>query len=147
MNITSSEFKKRETIPTKFTCDGESVNPPLEFKIKEGLGVISFVLIMDDPDAPGGTFTHWIVWNINSDCTGVPEGTVPIGGVEGINSGGKIGYYPPCPPSGTHRYFFKLFALDTKLDIPEGSDRQTLEKAMKGHIIDQAELIGLYSRE
>lgn len=146
MKITSPAFQNNQQIPPKYTCDGEAINPPLIFDSEEDLSPVCFALIMDDPDAPSGTFTHWLIWNINGDCDGVPEAAVPLGGIQGMNSGGKTGYYPPCPPSGTHRYFFKLFALDIKLNLQEGASRIELEKAMNSHIIGKTELIGTYSR-
>ena len=140
MNVTS-EFDMNGKIPEKYTCDGEEVNPPIYI---EGIPVDaeSLVLIMDDPDAPVGTFDHWIVWNIEPG--NIEENSVP--GVQGKNSFGKTAYGGPCPPSGEHRYFFKLYALDTKLDLPEGSDKEAVEKAMEGHVVEMGELIGLYSR-
>jgi Raf kinase inhibitor-like YbhB/YbcL family protein len=105
----------------------------------------SLALIMDDPDAPGGVFTHWLLWNIDPQIKLIPEGLVPDGSVRGTNSMGHVNYDGPCPPSGTHHYHFKLYALDSKLDLEIGADRNTLENAIKAHLIDQAELIGLYS--
>ncbi|MFH1547217.1 MAG: YbhB/YbcL family Raf kinase inhibitor-like protein [bacterium] len=146
MKITSPEFNNNQKIPTEFTCDGENINPPLSFDSEEKFWPHSWVLIVEDPDAPGETFVHWLVWNIDPDCAGVPKDTVPLGGVEGLNSTGKIGYMGPCPPSGTHRYFFKLYALDTKINLPDGSTKEEVEKTIEEHVIDSAELVGLYSR-
>jgi len=145
IKLTSSAFSQGGIIPQKYSCDGEGINPPLAL---EGVPdqVKSLVLIFDDPDAPGGTFTHWLVWNIDPKITEIAENSIPQNGVVGRNSGGKTGYFPPCPPSGTHRYIFKIFALDSILDLPAGSNRAKLESAMQNHIIDQAELQGKYSR-
>jgi len=144
MTISSSEFQANETIPTKYTCDGEDINPPLEFSdVPESAK--SLALIVDDPDAPGGTWTHWILWDIDSKTAKIEENTLPKA-TQGITSFGDVGYGGPCPPAGTHRYFFKLYALDVKLDLPGGVNRSLLEDAMKGHVIEEAQLIGLYSR-
>jgi hypothetical protein len=142
MKLTSSEFLDNQQIPKKFTCQGEDVSP--ELKIAEVPdGVKSLALIMDDPDAPGGTFVHWVVYNIA--LTGrIGEGAVP--GTQGMNDFGKQGYGGPCPPSGTHRYVFKLYALDDNLDLPEGLSKEDLEKAMADHVLAQTELIGLYAK-
>jgi hypothetical protein len=145
MTITSPAFKNNKHIPAKYTCDGENVNPPLEIKDVPG-NAQSLVLISDDPDAPGGTWVHWTVWNIDPKTTEIAENSVPEGAVEGVTDFGKPGYGGPCPPPGTHRYFFKLFALDTKLDLSENTTAKDLEAAMEGHIIEKAELIGLYRR-
>jgi Raf kinase inhibitor-like YbhB/YbcL family protein len=140
--ITSPAFENNKLIPKKYTCDGEDVNPPLNIKgIPEG--TISLVLIVDDPDAPMGTWDHWIVWNI-PPVSKIDENSVP--GVEGLNDFRKHSYGGPCPPSGTHRYFFKVYALDTKLDLSSNSRKKDVEKAMKGHILAKGELVGLYSR-
>ena len=145
LRITSSAFADGEAIPPKYTADGDDVNPPL---IISGVpeGAQSLVLIMDDPDAPMGTWDHWIVFNIPADTSEITEDSVPAGAIQGRNSWGRSDYGGPAPPRGTHRYFFKLYALDTKLDLPAGSKKTRLEAAMKGHILADAELIGLYSR-
>lgn len=145
MKITSSVFQYGERIPKRYTCDGEDVNPPLQFHdIPQGAK--SLVLIMDDPDAPGQTWLHWTVFNIPPQTTTIDEGDLPQEAKEGKTSFGRTGYGGPCPPSGVHRYFFKLFALDTILDLPHGATLQELEEAMNGHILAQAELMGTYSR-
>jgi Raf kinase inhibitor-like YbhB/YbcL family protein len=142
IKVFSSAFESNGTIPRKYTCDGESINPPLEFSgIPEDAE--SLVLIMDDPDAPKGTFTHWIVWNIEPVAK-IGEDSVP--GVEGMNSLGKIGYGGPCPPSGTHRYFFRVYALNRQLELKAGAGRKELESEMIGHIIGEGELMGKYNR-
>jgi len=110
-------------------------------------GTQSLVLIVDDPDAPMGTFLHWLVWNINPDISFIEEKSLPHGAMQGRNDFGKESYGGPCPPSGTHRYFFKVYALDKKLDLPEGSKLSQIQKAIQGHITDEAQLIGLYQRK
>lgn len=144
MQITSSAFTNNGSIPSKYTCDGEDISPPLSF-VNIPKNAKSIALIMDDPDAPVGTFVHWVVWNISPDKTTISEGE-KLPAIQGRTDFGKIGYGGPCPPSGTHRYFFKLYALDNILGLTEGSTKQDLEKAMINHIIDQAKLIGKYSR-
>jgi len=148
MILTSSAFKNNESIPRKHTCDGGDINPELLIQyVPEGTE--SLALIVDDPDAPNGTFVHWLVFNVASKTTSVKEESVPAGSIEGMTSFGKIGYGGPCPPQGKpHRYFFKLYALDVPR-LPEFGtlpNKATLEAAMKGHIIESAELIGLYKR-
>lgn len=132
-----------ELIPAKYTCDGENVSPPLRFGDIPS-GAQSFVLINDDPDAPMGTWVHWVVYNIAPTVTDVPEGMIPAGGAEGKTSFGHPGYGGPCPPAGTHRYIFKLYALDTIVRFAETPTAEELEYAMQGHILARAELVGLY---
>lgn len=146
MKITSPAFKNQELIPAKYTCDGENINPPLEISDIPP-GAQSLALIMDDPDAPLRTWVHWLVWNINPEIKKISENSVPQGSVEGKTSFGKPGYGGPCPPSGTHRYFFKAYALDTLLDIVPNAGKAGLEKAMEGHILAKGELVGMYSRK
>jgi Raf kinase inhibitor-like YbhB/YbcL family protein len=143
MKLKSPEFENNQLIPAKFTCDGEDINPPL---IIDGVpeGTESLALIVDDPDAPMGTWVHWVVFDIPV-IPKIEENSVP--GKEGINDSGGRNYGGPCPPSGTHRYFFKIYALDTLLNLKEGISKEQLEKAMQGHILDNAELIGLYKRK
>lgn len=145
MQITSSAFKNNESIPAKYTCDGENINPPLQFSAVPETAK-SLALIMDDPDAPRGTFVHWTLWNISPEQKEIAANSVPAGTVEGLTSFGKPGYGGPCPPAGTHRYFFKLYALDELLDLNPDADKAKLEQAMEGHVLAQAELVGLYSR-
>lgn len=145
MKLSSLAFQNNGYIPLKYTCDGENVNPPLEISGVPA-GTQSLVLIMDDPDAPLGTWIHWTLWNINPETKEIKENSVPPGAVEGMTSFGKPGYGGPCPPSGTHRYFFKLYALDTTINLNQQADKKLLEKAMAGHILDKAEIIGLYKR-
>ena len=145
MKITSSAFQQGANIPPKFSCDGPNTSPPLQIA-DIPTEAKSVVLIVDDPDAPGGLFTHWAVWNISPQTSTIAEGSTPKG-VQGTNDFGKSGYGGPCPPSGMHRYYFKIFALDRELDLPFGAKRSQLEAAMKGHVIAQGELIGRYSRK
>jgi Raf kinase inhibitor-like YbhB/YbcL family protein len=143
LNVKSPAFENNKPIPSKYSCDGDEVNPPL---IIEGIpqATKTLALIVDDPDAPMGTFDHWIVWNIPPEGK-ITENSVP--GTQGLNSGGQQSYIGMCPPSGTHRYFFKVYALDTKLDLkPNQTHKKDLEKAMQGHILAKGELIGLYRR-
>lgn len=141
----SSAFQHQQTIPDRYTCKGDDVNPPLQF-LEVPDNAQSLVLIVDDPDAPGGTWDHWVVFNIEPRTLGVEENSMLSSGTEGKNSWGNRSYGGPCPPSGTHRYFFKLYALDKLLDINDASDKKAVEKAMQEHIIDTAELIGLVSK-
>ena len=145
MKVTSSAFTEGGNIPGKFTCDGPDTSPPLKI---EGAPAEAkaVVLIVDDPDAPSGLFTHWLVWNIDPKTESIAEGSPP-GGVEGRNDFGKTGYGGPCPPSGTHRYFFKIFALDQQLNLHAGARRKELDAAMKGHVTGQGELMGRYARK
>jgi len=145
MKITSSAFQQGGSIPSKFTCDSTDTSPPLQIE-EIPPAAKSLALIVDDPDAPSGLFTHWIAWNIDPKTTSIGEGSAPKG-VPGTNDFGKSGYGGPCPPSGTHRYFFKIFALDRELDLPAGGKRSQLDAAMKGHVIAQGELMGRYSRQ
>jgi Raf kinase inhibitor-like YbhB/YbcL family protein len=147
MEISSSAFDHEGEIPSIYACDG--VSPPLKFSnIPDNAK--SLVLIMDDPDAQdvvGYTWVHWLLWNIPPSITGIEEGSVPVGAQEGRNGTAMLGYQGPCPPAKrTHRYFFKLYALDIVLDLPEGAIKSQLEDAMEGHIIAEAVLIGVYSR-
>jgi len=147
--IKSSVFKDGEFIPSRYTCDGENINPLLEIK-NVPPGTKSLVLIMDDPDATRGvTWDHWLLFNIDPKTHYIAEDSVPVGAYQGRNSWGNINYGGPCPPRGSkpHRYFFKVYALDTLLDLPEGATKQEIEQAMKNHIIAEAVLIGLYQRE
>lgn len=147
--LKSSAFKNGDTIPAKHTCDGDNVNPLLEIR-NIPTSTKSLAIVVDDPDATrGGTWDHWLVWNIEPKTQYVSEDNVPFGAVQGKNSGGRERYDGPCPPRGNppHRYMFKVFALDTVLDLPAGSAKADLEKAMAGHVLDQANLMGLYGRK
>ena len=145
MKITSSVFQEGGNIPPKFTCDGGDTSPPLQIAEVPSRAK-SLALVVDDPDAPSGLFTHWMVWNISPQTNTIAEGSTPKG-VHGTNDFGKSGYGGPCPPSGTHRYYFKIFALDRELDLPPGTKRNQLVAAMKGHVVAQGELMGRYSRK
>jgi Raf kinase inhibitor-like YbhB/YbcL family protein len=150
MQITSSAFTEGSMIPTKYTCDGQDISPPLEWKIAPA-GTKSFTLISDDPDAPMGTWVHWVAYNIPSNTTKLDENVKPEqefknGMRQGSNSWPKIGYGGPCPPSGTHRYYFKLYALDVILDIKPGATKEQVLQSMKGHVIAEAQLMGKYKR-
>lgn len=143
MKLSSLDFEHEEYIPEKFTCDGEDISPSLIIEdVPEGTKRLA--LIVEDPDAPAGIWIHWVVFNIHGTDV-IEEGEVP--GTQGINDFRKLAYGGPCPSSGTHRYFFKLYALDTKLDLEEGCRKKDLIKAMEGHILAEAELIGLYQRK
>jgi len=145
MKISSPVFENNKPIPSKYTCDGGNFSPPLQIsEVPEGAK--SLVLIVDDPDAPGKTWTHWTVWNIDPTTAEIPEGGIPEGSVQGITDFGEVGYGGPCPPGGTHRYFFKLYALDTVLNIPYQAEKTDLEKVMADCTLGKAELIGTYSR-
>ncbi len=143
MKIESPSFKNNEMIPSKYTCDAENINPPITIS---GISqdAKSLVLIVDDPDAPAKTWVHWTVWNIDPKTTEILENSVPQDAVEGVTDFGTPGYGGPCPPSGTHRYFFKLYALDTTLDLSSSATVEDIQEAMEGHILDSVELIGLY---
>lgn len=143
MKIESPVFAENQKIPAKYTCDGANISPPLKFS-DVPKNTQSLALIMDDPDAPAGTWVHWTIWNIDPATREIAEGTVPAGFIEGVTSFGKPGYGGPCPPAGFHRYFFKLWALDAKLDLAGTSTKKDLEKAIEGHILDKSHLVGLY---
>lgn len=146
MQIISPAFSDGQPIPSKYTCDGTNVSPPLKFS-DMAEGARSLVLIVDDPDAPAGTWVHWTLWNISPQTTEIAENSVPDGAIEGITDFGRPGYGGPCPPSGTHRYFFKLYALDITLNLKLSVRAADIEKTMEGHILAKAELVGLYQRK
>ena len=150
MELKSSAFNDGDMIPDKYTCDKADISPPLEWGLvpKEAQ---SIALISDDPDAPVGTWVHWVYYDIPPDTKGLPENINPqenphTGGKQGTNDFQRIGYGGPCPPGGTHRYYFKIYALDTILNLSAGADKRQLLKAIEGHIIDQAQLMGKYKR-
>ena len=144
MQLTSPVFQHNTRIPSKYTCDGENINPPLEFSdVSESAK--SLVLIMDDPDAPMGTWVHWAIFNMDP-LTRMINGDEKPSGIEGMTSFGKPGYGGPCPPSSTHRYFFKLYALDISFETSSVLDKKTIEEKMQNHILEKAELVGLYGR-
>ena len=146
MKITSPAFQEGGIMPDKFAKKGANVNPPLRI---EGIPAKakSLVLIVDDPDAPVGLFTHWLLWNIDPKTTEITENSVPKGAVQGTNDYPGRGYDGPQPPSGTHRYYFRIFALDNTLDLSAGAKRKELERAMKGRVIAQGECMGRYSHK
>ena len=146
MKITSSAFQQGGTIPEKFSKNGQNVNPELRI---EGVPAEakSLALIVDDPDAPVGLFTHWLVWNIDPKTAEIAENSVPKGAIQGTNDFPGNGYDGPQPPSGTHRYYFKIFALDRMLDLKSGAKRREEDAAMRGHVIAQGELMGRYSKK
>ncbi len=144
LNVSSSAFENEGIIPSEFTCDGQDLSPPLSItNVPKNVKTLS--IIMDDPDAPMGTFTHWIAWNIPPNKTQFTRGE-KFDFAQGRTSFGTSEYGGPCPPSGTHRYFFKIYALDTKLDLKQGSGVKELQSAMSGHVVAEAVLMGKYSR-
>jgi Raf kinase inhibitor-like YbhB/YbcL family protein len=150
MEITSTAFANEGMIPRRFTCDGEDISPPLSWKGMPG-GTKSLALIADDPDAPRKTWVHWVVYNLPASSGGLPENVPPEktladGGRQGTSDFGRIGYGGPCPPSGTHRYFFKLYALDSELGLAPGATKEELLQAMAGHVLAEAQLMGRYRR-
>lgn len=151
LQLTSSAFQPEGNIPRQFTCEGNDVSPDLTWKNAPS-ATKSFALIVHDPDAPRpGGFTHWVVYNIPANVTQIPQGaargdTLSAGGVQGKNDSGQNGYMGPCPPSGTHRYYFYLYALDTELKLKTGAGKDDVEKAIKGHILEKAELMGRYKK-
>jgi Raf kinase inhibitor-like YbhB/YbcL family protein len=146
MNLTSPDFGEGGNIPERFTCDGKDISPTLKI---DGIPkeAKSLVLIVDDPDAPGGNFTHWLIWNIVPDLTEIVANQLPAHAVQGVNDFGKSKYSGPCPPAGIHRYYFRLYALDTTLTLPQGSKRKVVDSAIKGHTIAEATLMGRYARK
>jgi hypothetical protein len=149
--LISTAFEQGGPIPDKYTCDGEDVSPSLAWGDPPA-GTQSLALIMDDPDAPGGTFDHWILFNISPELRELPE-AIPVGmnsggmtAINGVNSFGRSSYDGPCPPFGTHRYFFKLYALDTTLNLDPSATKDQVLAAMQGHILAEAELMGIYIR-
>ncbi len=149
--LTSDVFAAGEAIPVRYTCDGDDLSPSLTWG-ELPAGTESLALIMDDPDAPLGTWVHWVAYNLPAGLASLPEGipageTLPLGGVQGVNSWKALGYGGPCPPGGSeHRYVFTLYALDTTLDLEPGADKGVLLRAMEGHILGQGELVGRYGR-
>ena len=146
MKLSSPDFSEGGNIPERFTCDGKDINPTLKIDgvPKEAK---SLALIVDDPDAPGGNFTHWLMWNVVPDLTEIAANRLPSHAVQGVNDFGKSKYSGPCPPPGIHRYYFKLYALDTTLALPPTSKRKAVDSAIKGHIIAEATLMGKYARK
>jgi Raf kinase inhibitor-like YbhB/YbcL family protein len=145
MKISSPSFSDGDRIPAKYTCNSNNENPSLLFdELPEKAETVA--LILDDPDAPGNTFTHWTIWNINADNPKIDESSVPGDSVEGMTDFGVVGYGGPCPPAGQHRYYFRAYALDIRLDLERGATRRELEDAMEGHIVDSEELTVVYAR-
>ena len=149
MKITSTAFHEKGIIPSLYTCEGKNINPPLEFS-NVPPNAKSLVLIMDDPDVPktlrpDGMYDHWVVFNMPPNTHKIAEHSTPKG-IQGLNTGGNISYIGPCPPDRQHRYFFKLYALDKMLDLKAGASKKEVEKAMHGHIIAEAQLMGCYEK-
>lgn len=151
LELRSTAFTEGQPIPATYTCDGNDLSPPLAWSGAPA-GTKSFALIADDPDAPRGTWVHWVVWNIPATSTGLPENVarkpqLPDGTRQGISDSMSTGYGSPCPPSGTHRYFFKVYALDGFLELPAAATKLQLEAAMKGRVLAEAQLMGTYTRK
>jgi Raf kinase inhibitor-like YbhB/YbcL family protein len=150
IKITSSAFEEGGLIPAKYTCDGADVSPPLQWDAVPQ-GSKSIALICDDPDAPMGTWVHWVLFNLPAETNELAENIsadkiLPNGARQGVSDFGRIGYGGPCPPGGTHRYFFKIYALDAKIGLEAGANKRRLLKAMEGHILEQGQLVGKYKR-
>ena len=150
INVHSSAFENGGSIPSQFTCDGSGISPKINWTT-DIQGIRTFALIVEDPDAPGGIFVHWVVYNIPVNVKELSQETtptknIPAGALMGTNSAGRIGYMGPCPPSGTHKYFFRIYGLDRVLHLNAGAEKDDLLNAMKGHIIAEGELMGKYSR-
>jgi len=150
LEITSSAFSEDTMIPTRYTCDGPDVSPDLAWSGVPDTAQ-SLALICDDPDAPMGTWVHWVLFNIPAGTSGLPaeippDAVLENGARHGTNDFGRLGYGGPCPPGGTHRYFFKLYALDTEPDLASGITKAELLEAMEGHILAEAQLMGKYKR-
>ena len=150
IEVTSPAFEDGDAIPARYTCDGLDVSPSLSWGSATDR-TRSLALIADDPDAPAGTFVHWVIYDLSPDTRGLPEDvpnqqTLPSGAAQGMNGAGSVGYMGPCPPGGTHRYFFKLYALSARLDLKPGATKSALEAALKPHILAQTQLMGTYKR-
>jgi Raf kinase inhibitor-like YbhB/YbcL family protein len=146
LTLTSTAFANGKRIPDQYSCWGEGISPPLEWRGAPA-GTQSFALIVDDPDAPSGTYVHWVIYNIPSSSSGLvealaPDARLPDGSLQGANSSRRTGFTSPCPPSGTHRYYFKLHALDSMLELSSGASKEQLLKAMQGHVLAQGQLMG-----
>ena len=149
IQVQSTAFDPRASIPARFTCDGEDVSPPLSWSAGPPR-TAGYALIMDDPDAPAGTWVHWVAWNLpRTELAQDVARTARLadGACQGKNSGGEVGYGGPCPPSGEHRYFFRVYALDLALDLPPSTDADDLRAAMRGHVLAEGELFGVYARK
>ena len=150
ITVTSSAFKEGQMIPGKYTCDGDDMSPPINWSAIP-TGAKSIALISDDPDAPRGTWVHWVIFNIPAEAKGLTEDVpheevLDNGAVQGMNDSHQTGYGGPCPPGGIHRYFFKVYALDTKISLGPKATKLDLEDAMKGHILSEGQLMGRYKR-
>jgi len=151
ITVTGQAFNHMQPIPPQYTCDGADISPPLTWN-NVPPAAKSIALICDDPDAPAGTWVHWVVYGLPPAIDSLPENvpktdTIPGGGIQGKNDFQRVGWNGPCPPGGTHRYFFKIYALDIMLNLPAGKTKTAIEKAMKGHILAQGELVGTYTRK
>ena len=152
ITLTSAAFTPDKPIPVKYTGQGENVSPNLSWKDTPD-GLVSFALICDDPDAPAGTWVHWTMWNIPATSTGLAQGvptnaSLPDGSVHGATGAGTSGYHGPMPPRGnTHRYYFRIYALDTMLSLPTSANRAQLDAAMRGHVLSQGQLMGTYQQQ
>jgi len=145
MTIGTTAIDGKGFLLPQYTCDGDNISPPLTFS-ELPMEAKSLVMIMEDPDAPGGIFTHWLLYDMSPGVLQVPENGMPMTGKTGTNGFGKAGYGGACPPEGTHRYYFKLFALDAMLDLPAGASREALETAIEGHVLETAHIMGRYTR-
>ena len=146
LSLESPAFLSNASIPPQYTCNGENYSPALHWQ-GAPVGTKSYVLIVDDPDAPNGTWVHWVLFNIPATCNHLDEATeTPPGAISGMNSWELKGYGGPCPPSGTHRYFFKLSALDVRLTVNSNATKSDILNAMEHHILDHSELVGLYKQ-
>jgi Raf kinase inhibitor-like YbhB/YbcL family protein len=149
IKIISKVFKEGEIIPDRYACRGVNISPPLEWERVQG--TVKYAIICEDPDAPSGTWTHWVIFNLPNNSTSLSEWImereeIDNGAKQGFNDFGTIGYRGPCPPGGTHRYYFKIYALDTVIQLPAKINKEDLLKAMEGHILDEGHLIGRYTR-
>jgi len=142
--LSSPAFAEGDEIPTRYTCQGENFSPPLTIS-GTPKGTAKLALVMHDPDAPNGDFLHWTLWHLNPNIREIPENTVPDDALQGMNSAGSVGYMGPCPPSGIHHYIFNLYALDTTMNLPEGTRRAELMKALDNHVVAQTALSGTFS--
>ena len=150
LDVRSSAFEEGGAMPARYTCEGLDISPPLTWSSVPN-GTRSFALIVDDRDAPGGAFVHWVIYNLPPDkqrlSRDVPnQRTLPSGALQGKNGAGSIGYTGPCPPNGTHRYFFKVYALDTELDLGAGATKEEVVSAMEGYVLARGRLLGTYQR-
>jgi Raf kinase inhibitor-like YbhB/YbcL family protein len=151
LKLVSPAFTQGKFIPDKYTCKGKNVSPPLEWTDVPH-ATKELVLIADDPDAPSGTFVHWLLYGVQPTQSGLDEGipgraTLANGAHQGVNDFRKIGYAGPCPPRGTHRYYFRLYAIDSNLNLPPGINRERVDQAIKHHVIEEAELMGYYAKK